>query len=49
MDENRVNNLLLDGVLKNESFNNYENLILDLIKMRNLKRKEVSGEDSDIE
>ena len=49
VDENRVNNLLLDGVLKNESFNNYENLILDLIKMRNLKRKEVSGEDSDME
>ena len=35
-------------IIKNESFNNYENLIKEIIKKRNLKRTEVSAEDDDM-
>ena len=36
-----------DRLIKLDSFNNYEDILNDLIKKRNMKRLKVTGEDED--
>ena len=46
-DKKKKTSLLFDRLIKLDSFNNYEDILNDLIKKRNMKRLKVTGEDED--